>query len=170
MFNTRTDFTLNKFDKNAIVCQSVSGFNIRLTREDFDSEEEFIYWKNWSDCNYKEIDHIGREDDACLSFEAQRTTSLCGGCCSFSLHRGRARGAAAQDAGTDQDLPDHEAVPPSVPLLSGRKDRSRDCSYGGNNSTAAQDAPPRPPASGGDRQAGRAINASPGPGMAHQAR
>lgn len=76
MFNTRTDFTLNKFDKNAIVCQSVSGFNIRLTREDFDSEEEFIYWKNWSDCNYKEIDRIGREDDACLSFEAQRSAPL----------------------------------------------------------------------------------------------
>lgn len=45
MFNTHTDFTLNKFDKTAIVCQSVSGPNICLTREDFDSEEEFIYWK-----------------------------------------------------------------------------------------------------------------------------
>lgn len=72
MFNTHTDYTLNKFDKSAIVCQSVSGSNIRLTREDFDSEEEFAYWKNWSDDDYKEIDCIGREDDACLSFEDQR--------------------------------------------------------------------------------------------------
>ena len=71
MFNTRTDFALNKFDKTAIVCQSVSGPNIRLTREDFASEEEFIYWKSWSDSDYKEIDCTGREDDACLSLEDQ---------------------------------------------------------------------------------------------------
>ena len=25
---------------------------IRLTKEDFDSEEEFLYWKKWSDENY----------------------------------------------------------------------------------------------------------------------
>ena len=76
MFNTRTDFALNKFDKTAIVCQCVSGPNIRLTREDFASEEEFIYWKNWSDSDYKEIDRIGREDDACLSFENQRSVQV----------------------------------------------------------------------------------------------
>lgn len=72
MFNTRTDFVLNKFDKTAIVCQSVSGPDVRLTREDFASEEEFNYWKAWSDDDYKEIDRIGREDDACLSFEDQQ--------------------------------------------------------------------------------------------------
>lgn len=72
MFNTRTDFVLNKFDKTAIVCQSVSGPDVRLTREDFASEEEFNYWKVWSDDDYKEIDRIGREDDACLSFEDQQ--------------------------------------------------------------------------------------------------
>lgn len=76
MFNTRTDFALNKFDKTAIVCQSVSGPNIRLTREDFASEEEFIYWKNWSDSDYKEIDRTGREDDACLSLEDQRSLQV----------------------------------------------------------------------------------------------
>ena len=76
MFNTRTDFALNKLDKTAIVCQSVSGPNIRLTHEDFASEEEFIYWKNWSDSDYKEIDRIGREDDACLSFEDQRSVQV----------------------------------------------------------------------------------------------
>lgn len=72
MFNTRTDFVLNKFDKTAIVCQSVSGPDVRLTREDFASEEEFNYWKAWSDDDYKEIDRIGREDNACLSFEDQQ--------------------------------------------------------------------------------------------------
>lgn len=73
MFNTHTDFTLNKFDRTAIVCQSVSGPDTRLTREDFASEEEFLYWKNWSDSDYKEIDRAGREDDACLLFEDQRS-------------------------------------------------------------------------------------------------
>ena len=76
MFNTHTDFALNKFDKTAIVCQSVSGPGIRLTREDFASKEEFAYWKAWSDEDYKEIDRIGREDDAYLSFEDQRSAPV----------------------------------------------------------------------------------------------
>ena len=76
MFNTHTDFTMNKFDKAAIVCPSVSGPNIRLTREDFDSEEEFIYWKSWSDSDYKEIDRLGRADNECLSFEDQRSAQV----------------------------------------------------------------------------------------------
>lgn len=76
MFNTHTDFALNKFDENAIVCQSVSGPNIRITREDFASDEEFAYWKEWSDDDYKKIDRIGREDDACLSFEDQRSVQV----------------------------------------------------------------------------------------------
>ena len=76
MFNTHTDFALNKFDKNAIVCQSVSGPNIRITREDFASDKEFAYWKKLSDDDYMEIDRIGREDDACLSFEDQRSVQV----------------------------------------------------------------------------------------------
>ncbi len=73
MFNTHTDYALNKFDKTAIVYQSVSGPNIRITREDFNSDEEYAYWKKLSDDDYKEIDRIGRKDDACLSFEGQRS-------------------------------------------------------------------------------------------------
>ena len=73
MFNTHTDHALNKFDKTAIVYQSVSGPNIRITREDFNSDEEYAYWKKLSDDDYKEIDRIGRKDDACLSFEGQRS-------------------------------------------------------------------------------------------------
>lgn len=76
MFNKRSDFALNKVDKAAIVCQSVTGDHVRLTREDFSSEEEFVLWKNWSDCDYQEIDRVGRFDDECLSFDAQRDTSV----------------------------------------------------------------------------------------------
>ena len=42
MFDTKSDFALNKFDQDAIVCRSVTGVHIRLTREDFASEEEFF--------------------------------------------------------------------------------------------------------------------------------
>ena len=45
MFDTKSDFALNKFDKDAIVCPSATGVHIRLTREDFASEEEFLRWK-----------------------------------------------------------------------------------------------------------------------------
>ena len=45
MFDTKSDFALNKFDQDAIVCRSVTGVHIRLTREDFASEEEFLRWK-----------------------------------------------------------------------------------------------------------------------------
>ena len=32
MFDTKSDFALNKFDRDAIVCRSVTGVHIRLTR------------------------------------------------------------------------------------------------------------------------------------------
>ena len=49
MFDTKSDFALNKLDRDAIVCRSVTGIHIRLTREDFACEEEFLRWKVWSD-------------------------------------------------------------------------------------------------------------------------
>ncbi len=52
MFDTKSDFALNKFDRDAIVCRSVTGVHIRLTRADFASEEEFLRWKVWSDGDY----------------------------------------------------------------------------------------------------------------------
>ena len=52
MFDTKSDYSLNKSDTDAIVCRSADGVHIRLTREDFDSEEEFQKWKDWSDQDY----------------------------------------------------------------------------------------------------------------------
>ena len=49
MFDKQSDYALNKADRDAIVCKSVTGNHIRLTREDFASEEEFLTWKAWSD-------------------------------------------------------------------------------------------------------------------------
>lgn len=76
MLDTQSDYALNKIDKTAIVCPSVTGEHIRLTREDFSSEEEFLRWKGWSDDDYHKIELDGRKDDDCLSFEAQRDVSV----------------------------------------------------------------------------------------------
>ena len=72
MLDTQSDYALNKRDKAAIVCSSVTGDHIRLTCEDFDSEEEFERWKAWSDDDYHKIELAGRKDDDCLSFEEQQ--------------------------------------------------------------------------------------------------
>ena len=60
MFDTKSDFALNKFDRDAIVCRSVTGVHIRLTRADFASEEEFLRWKVWSDGDYYDTEKDGR--------------------------------------------------------------------------------------------------------------
>jgi len=78
MFDKHSDFALNKFDKDAIVCPSVTGIHTRLTREAFSSEEEFLYWKKLSDGDYKNTETAGRDFyDHCISLaEAQRTTGI----------------------------------------------------------------------------------------------
>ncbi len=53
MYDQKSAYALNKKDIDAIVCPNVTGKPLRLTRADFDSEEEFIFWKNWSDRDYQ---------------------------------------------------------------------------------------------------------------------
>ena len=74
MLDTHSDYALNKMDKKAIVCPCVSGEPIRLTCEDFSSEEEFAYWKAWSDDDYRKIENDGQYDSRCLSLDTQRDT------------------------------------------------------------------------------------------------
>ena len=52
MFNRKSSYALNKKDASAIVYIDANENIIRLTREDFTSEEEFQKWKSWSDENY----------------------------------------------------------------------------------------------------------------------
>ena len=47
-------YAINKLDPDAIVYPDANGENTRLTRDDFDSEEEFQKWKTWSDANLHE--------------------------------------------------------------------------------------------------------------------
>ena len=61
MYNRNSDYARNKLDGEAIVYQDACGNLIRLTREDFASEEEFLHWKAWSDADYhrtEKSDHI----------------------------------------------------------------------------------------------------------------
>lgn len=77
MFDKKSDFALNKFDQDAIVCKSVTGVHIRLTRADFASEEEFLRWKVWSDGDYHDIEKAGRGYyDYCLSLSEAGTTGI----------------------------------------------------------------------------------------------
>ena len=52
MFNRKSSYALNKKDPDAIVYMDANDVIIRLTREDFASEEEFMKWKMWSDESY----------------------------------------------------------------------------------------------------------------------
>ena len=52
MFNRKSSYALNKKDPNAIVYMDANEAIIRLTREDFASEEEFLKWKALSDEDY----------------------------------------------------------------------------------------------------------------------
>ena len=60
MVNKNSIYALNKKDPDAIVYPSANGKLIRVTREDFPSEEEFLAFKKWSDKNFHEeekLDH-----------------------------------------------------------------------------------------------------------------
>lgn len=70
MFDRKSDYALNKKDPEAIVCKSVSGVHIRLTRVDFSSDAEFQRWKDWSDEDYHAGEKTGRSFyDHCVSLE-----------------------------------------------------------------------------------------------------
>ena len=45
MFNRKSNYALNKKDPDAIVYMDANEVIVRLTREDFASEKEFLKWK-----------------------------------------------------------------------------------------------------------------------------
>ena len=69
--NTYSDYVANKTDAEAIVCRSATGEDVRLTRADFESDEEFQRWKGWSDADYKQSERRDRAyNDRRLSLAA----------------------------------------------------------------------------------------------------
>lgn len=57
MFNKNSLYALNKKDPDAIVYPTADGNTVRITREDFPSEEEFLAFKAWSDENFHKEDN-----------------------------------------------------------------------------------------------------------------
>ena len=57
MFDNTSDYALNKKDKDSIVYKGCDGYKQRITREHFSSEEEFLFWKSWSDEDYHITDN-----------------------------------------------------------------------------------------------------------------
>lgn len=57
MFNKTSIYALNKKDPNAIIYPTATGEIIRVTREDFATEDEFLALKAWSDENYHKEDN-----------------------------------------------------------------------------------------------------------------
>ncbi len=54
MYNKKSDYALNKKNKEAIISRNAKGEFIKLTKEEFASEEEFKKWKEWSDDEYRQ--------------------------------------------------------------------------------------------------------------------
>ena len=52
MFNRKSSYALNKKDPNAIVYMDANEAIIRLTREDFASEEEFLMFGSGKNSHY----------------------------------------------------------------------------------------------------------------------
>ena len=60
-YNHKSIYALNKADKDAIVYTESNQRIIRLTRANFDTEADFLFWKQWSDENYhkeEKSDHV----------------------------------------------------------------------------------------------------------------
>ena len=76
--STYSDYAANKTDAEAIVCRSATGEDVRLTRADFESDEEFQRWKGWSDADYKQSERRDRAyNDRRLSLAAASRTTGC---------------------------------------------------------------------------------------------
>ena len=79
MFNRKSSYALNKKDPNAIVYMDANEAIIRLTREDFASEEEFLKWKALSDADYhasEKEDHVYANHTLALDELSEEAASI----------------------------------------------------------------------------------------------
>lgn len=69
-FNRISIYALNKKDPDAIVYPTADGKIVRVTREDFPSEADFLAIKAWSDENFHEEENLDhRESNHTLSMD-----------------------------------------------------------------------------------------------------
>ena len=77
MFDNNNLYVLNKKDRNALVYRDSMGTISRLTRDMFSSDEEFEYWKKWSDEDYHNEEEDSPEDLFFMSLSSLERTELC---------------------------------------------------------------------------------------------
>lgn len=80
MFERKNLYVLNKKDKTAIVYEDADGKAIRLTRDQFSSEEEFRRFKEWSDENYHETEkerHLYSDNTLSLDGLSDEAAAVC---------------------------------------------------------------------------------------------
>lgn len=78
MHDKKSIYSLNKKDPDAIVYRDANRQITRLTREDFDTEADFLKWKCWSDENYHEEEkenHVHADHTLPLDYAASDTGS-----------------------------------------------------------------------------------------------
>lgn len=63
VYDKKSDYAINKKDPDAIVYTDADRHIIRLTREDFDTEADFLKWKAWSDDNYHDEEKANHVED-----------------------------------------------------------------------------------------------------------
>lgn len=70
MFDRKSLYALNKKDPDAIIYVDANGDLIRLTSDDFVSEDEFQQWKSWSDGDLRKAENADhRQADNSISLE-----------------------------------------------------------------------------------------------------
>jgi len=60
MYDKKSDYALNKKNKEVIVFRNEAGGLIHLTKDEFASEKEFAKWKEWSDNDYRQEYNAGQ--------------------------------------------------------------------------------------------------------------
>ena len=79
MISTATDYAINKKDTNAIVYCDAFGNITRITKDDFETDEDFCLWKELSDEDYHEIEkaeHLFRDYTVSLEGLAEGAISV----------------------------------------------------------------------------------------------
>ena len=72
MYNKKSDYAINKRNPDAIIYTDAEKNEIKLTRDDFASEEEFLHWKAWSDAEYKQAQKM----DAAITITPSRSSTM----------------------------------------------------------------------------------------------
>ena len=79
MFDRKSLYALNKKDPDAIVYVDANGDLIRLTPDDFVSEDEFQQWKSWSDGDLRKAenaDHRQADNSSSLEVLSEEATAV----------------------------------------------------------------------------------------------